>query len=436
MQRLRASGMATENLNSKHFSSNNGAIPFLVGFCFAFRVAIPILGIHLAGMELQAGSMLKLATGFLTFALVCFFSIGAPARPWRQLFQPRPVRWVLLFLCFSLCSFFWSETASLAASFAYWCGTAADVATILILLRTGNVADYAESLPKGFIYGACGIALVAWIMPAQADLRLGDEDILNANTICNVCVFAVFFFQYLIRRRNTKMVLAVIFLSITILRSLSKTTIAAFLISQAYLLIADRFMSRKTKLTLIFVAIFAALCFWSLFDAYYNVYTSTGNQAETLTGRTAIWTYIVSAAPDRPWLGHGFDSMWNVVPIFGTFEARHAENELLEQFYSYGVAGIILLGGVYSSLYRHIRKQADHSIRVIMTSIVLFVVVRGVAEAEPFDLLLPLWIVTFLSLLLQQEAIVSDVEGCCTPEGTLFPRISDVVALPVTHREA
>lgn len=384
--------------------SADSVVPGLVGFYFAFRLAIPILSVNLFGMDLQTGSMLKLAAGFLVFGAVCFLSFGAPARAWAWLLKPLSIRWVLFYLSFSLCSFLWSETASIPASLAYWCGTVADVATVLALFRIGNV-DTGFDLQKGFVYGAGSIALIAWVMPAQDDLRLGVDNIFNANSICNVCVFAVFFAQYLMRRKQMKLVPITLLLVITIARSLSKTTIAAFLVSEAYVLIQDRTMSRQTKLLLTSFATLIILVFWGLFEAYYNVYTTTGNQAETLTGRTAIWSYAASAGADRPWIGHGFDSMWNVVPTFGTFEARHAENELLEQFYSYGIVGLGLLAGVYGSLYLDIRRRALDSVRVIFMSVLFFVVVRGFAEAEPFDLLLPLWTVTLISLLVQQDAI-------------------------------
>lgn len=385
--------------------NEDSIVPGLVGFYFAFRLAIPILSVNLLGMDLQTGSMLKLAAGFLVFGAVCFVSFGAATRAWTWLLEPLSIRWVLIYLSFSLCSFLWSETASATASLAYWCGTAADVATVLVLFRIGNAVDTAVDLQKGFIYGACSIALVAWIMPAQDDLRLGVDNLFNANSICNVCAFAVFFAQYLMRRKQMKLVTIPLFLVVTIVRSLSKTTIAAFLVSEVYVLIQDRTMSRKTKLLLTSFATLIILIFWGLFEAYYNVYTTTGNQAETLTGRTAIWSYVANAAVDRPWIGHGFDSMWNVVPTFGTFEARHAENELLEQFYSYGIVGLGLLAGVYGSLYFDIRRRALDSVRVIFMSVLLFVVVRGFAEAEPFDLLLPLWTVTLISLLVRQDEI-------------------------------
>jgi O-antigen ligase len=141
------------------------------------------------------------------------------------------------------------------------------------------------------------------------------------------------------------------------------------------------------------------LVFWGLLEAYYNLYTTTGNQAETLTGRTAIWAYILNAALEQPWIGHGFDSMWNVVPVFGTLEARHAENELLQQFYSYGAAGIVMLCGLYGSLYRRIRRLPQDRLNIVFVGILLFVVVRGFAEAEPFDLLLPLWAIVVIAML-------------------------------------
>ena len=149
------------------------------------------------------------------------------------------------------------------------------------------------------------------------------------------------------------------------------------------------------------------LVFWGLFEAYYNFYTTYGNQSETLTGRTAIWAYVVDAGVAKPWVGYGFDSMWKVVPPFGTFEARHAENEVLEQFYSYGVAGLIMLCALYGGLYRKIRKLSEGPRRMIFVGILIFVIIRGFAEAEPFDLLLPLWAIVLITFLVTREDAVS-----------------------------
>lgn len=160
--------------------------------------------------------------------------------------------------------------------------------------------------------------------------------------------------------------------------------------------------------------ILVVLVFWGLLEAYYDFYTTYGNEAETLTGRTAIWAYVLDAGLQQPWIGHGFDSMWKVVPTFGTFEARHAENELLEQFYSYGVAGVALLCGVYGSLYGKIRRLTQGPLRLIVVSVLIFVVVRGFAEADPFDLLLPLWAVVMVAML-------ANCSGSMNPEMAAMP---------------
>jgi exopolysaccharide production protein ExoQ len=299
----------------------------------------------------------------------------------------------------------------------------------MLLLRAGSVPEVASSVMKGFIWASCSVALIAWLMPAQYDFRLGDEEIFNPNSICNVCVFAVFFAQYLMRRKMARFGLVTFFLVLTILRTLSKTTLAASLVSHVYLVIRDRPMSRRSKLFLTIASILIVLMFWGLFDAYYNFYTTNGNQAETLTGRTVIWNYLFDGALERPWIGHGFDSMWNVVPTFGTFEARHAENEFLEQAYSYGVIGVVLLCGVSGSLYSNIRPMAQQSSKVICVSIVLFGIVRGFAEAEPFDLPLPLWAVVLLGVLVSEDAEVETSAASLYPSANAIAQTQSVVPM-------
>ena len=91
----------------------------------------------------------------------------------------------------------------LTVSAAYWCGTAADIAIVILLLRSYLAPmTSAESLMKGFVWGAGFVAVISWVMPSQYDMRLGDEDYLNANTIGNLCAFGVFFAQYLMRTRK------------------------------------------------------------------------------------------------------------------------------------------------------------------------------------------------------------------------------------------
>jgi O-antigen ligase len=281
---------------------------------------------------------------------------------------------------------------------------AADVTMVVLLARGGAVSQISHSLMRGFIGSTCVLGCIAWIMPATSDLRLGDPDYFNTNQIGNLCAMAIFMAQFLAGRSDGKRKLAVWFLTITLLRSLSKTTIIAFAIAEGFLLIYDKSMGRKKKVAIACGAVVLIAAYGGLIGSYVDVYTTT-NQAQSLTGRTAIWAYTLDVALDKPWIGNGIDAMWKVFPPFGRdmFEARHAENELLQQFFAYGVAGIVMLAGLYGSLWRRITSLHRGPSKAVLMGIMVFIVVRGIAEAEPFDLLLPLWMIALLSCIVEEE---------------------------------
>jgi exopolysaccharide production protein ExoQ len=380
-------------------------LAFIVGFFFSFRIAIVLVCVRVLGTEPRTGTGLAIVLNLLLLVLACFDRLGALPRAAPSFRWNSTVRWVLIFLIFSLCSLFWSVTVSLPSSIAYWCEMASDVGIVTLLLRTGPAAIEATSLMKGFIWSSCCLGLLAWMMPAQSDLRLGDPEFFNTNQIGNLCAFAIFLAQFLMFRKQGKWGVAVFFLAIILLRTLSKTTLVAFMVSESFLVVQNRSMSRKNKVLLAVSLIVVVLIFWGLFESYYDVYTNAGNQAETFTGRTAIWAYSLDAALAKPWFGNGFDSMWKVVPPFGPdrFEARHAENELLQQFYAYGVVGVVMLCAIYGSLFRKIRAFEPGSMKMIFLTIMIFIVIRGLAEAEPFDLILPLWAIVLFSTIIDSE---------------------------------
>jgi exopolysaccharide production protein ExoQ len=377
-------------------------VSFAVGFFFSFRIVVSLVSVRVFGTDARTGAELSLALSFCVLLVVAFCSLGEVSQRFGSMVRLLSIRWVLLFLGFSCCSLSWSSTESLSSAVAYWCGLAGDVAIVILLLRADDVTDVAIALMQGFVWSSCCLALVAWVMPVQSDLRLGDEDFFNTNQIGYVCAFGFFLAQYLQRSRAGNWLFALFVLGVTLLRSLSKTTIVAFLLSESFLLIQDRSIRRRTKFLLTLLAAALILGFWGLLESYYEVYTHAGNQAETLTGRIGIWSYMLEAALEQPWIGHGFNSVWKVVPPFGDFEAWHAENELLQQFYAYGVVGICLLAGLYGSLYVQFRRLSQGPLKIFFCSLLLFVAVRGFAEAEPFDLLLPLWFIVLLSMLVER----------------------------------
>jgi exopolysaccharide production protein ExoQ len=379
-------------------------LPASVGFFFAFRLFGALLAVRIFDRDPQVGVGACLALNYLLLALVSFHSIGPVPRTLWSMLQVPSFRWVLVFLGFTGASLLWSSTASLAAAAAFWFAMAADAAIVALLLRTGPAGAVVNAVMKGFVWGASCIAITAWLLPSQSDLRLGDEELLGPNQIGFVCAFAFFFAQCLMRRKCGNWTAHAVLLAVTLLRSLSKTTIVAFAVGQAYILLCDRSISRKAKWLCASFALLVLALFWSLLANYYDVYTNAGNQAETLTGRLGIWAYFGYEALQKPWVGHGFHSVWKVIPPFGAdqFEARHAHNELLQQFYAYGAAGIFMLVAIYGSLFRNLRKLGGSSLKTLFLGMLLFVAVRGLADTEAFDLSLPMWAIIMIGCLIEQ----------------------------------
>lgn len=403
---------------------------FAAGFFFSFRAVLAMISARWLNAGTEPGVFAGLAIEFLLVLAIAFQSMGQPARSSGGMIRLASVQWVLIFLVFSCSSLLWSATVSRPASFLYWCGMAADVAIVVMLLRGQSVREVAHSLMRGFVCSTCLLGCMAWLMPASDDLRLGDPDYFNTNQIGNLCAMAIFMAQFLASRKDGKWRAALWFLTITLLRSLSKATIIAFVAAQGFLLIYDKSISRKSKVAIACAAVLLLAAFWGLIGSYFDVYTTTGNQAETLTGRTAIWAYTLDASLDKPWIGNGIDAMWKVFPPFGRemFEARHAENELLQQFFAYGVAGIVMLAGLYGSLYRKILALRRSPSKAVLLAIMLFVLIRGLAEAEPFDLLLPLWMITLTSCTVDRARESSD--------GWRAPAIAPAHGLSIAGRAA
>src|ERR1700733_5608097 len=328
-----------------------------VGFYFALRYSTEYLFFQ---SDPRAGAAFSVGLNFFVFAVVLFHSLGPALNTLRSTIRVPAFRPAVAFLLFALCSFLWSATVSVPVAFAYWCGVAADLAMVVLLLRTGPVDLMSFSLMKGYVWGAGLIAVITWASPTMQDLRPGNDDFFSPNAIALICAFGVFLAQFL-SRSNRSWNLAAIFLAVTLLRTLSKTTIVAFIAGEALLLMRDSAITRRKLLAIVAAAGLVVAAFWRLIEAYFEVYTTTGNEAETLTGRVGIWNYTLESSLEQPWIGHGFHSFRNVVPAFGVFEAWHAHNELLQLFYTYGIVGLLLFIAVYGSLYLQLRRPASGS---------------------------------------------------------------------------
>src|SRR6185312_3157903 len=171
-------------------------------------------------------------------------------------------------------------------------------------------------------------------------------------------------------------------------------------------------ISRRLKIQVAAVALVILAAFMTLLESYLEIYTSTGSgtQAETLTGRTAIWAMAFFMAIEKPWIGHGFYSFRALIPAFGSFEPWHAHNELLQEFFEYGLLGVFVTVCLYVALLVAAKRftartSARNSVIIraygrLASVVVLFAAVHGLAESVNFGLTVPLWLFAALAIAL------------------------------------
>jgi exopolysaccharide production protein ExoQ len=375
----------------------------LIGCYFGVRFCLTFLFFQ---WDPKLGATVGVAINLLLIIPVAIYAFGPADVTFRTALRNPVVRLAFSYLLLALVSLLWSETSSKAIALIYWTALMADVLLVLLLIRSDGIELTAESLLKGYICGVALLCIVAWCAPTMQDLRLGDDEFLTPNGIGFECAVAVLLCQYFSPQGARWKWLGAAF-ALTLLRSLSKTTIAAFVIAEAFYLFRTSEFSRATKVKVVSLAVLVTLAFSGLLADYYTVYINAGNQAQTLTGRTSIWIVALGYALEAPWLGHGFHSFRNIMPAFGGFEPWHAHNELLQQFFTFGGVGVALVASLYIAFYRTCKRYRSHPFALTGVAILVLVVIRGLADTERFDISFPLWAIVSASLLLTTGAAYS-----------------------------
>jgi exopolysaccharide production protein ExoQ len=372
-------------------------LPALIGFIFAFRVCLTVLWFQ---DEPENASILSVALSLTLLIAAALSTIGSTPSIPKSSFRTPTLRCIAAFLGLALLSLFWT-TAPLSAAAGYWCAWAADVATIWFIFRDGPPENSAAFLMKGFVCGSCLVAIVAWSLPATQDLRLGDEDFLHPNALGFLFSIATLLAAHL-ARKSALWIWPALFLGATLVRTLSKSSIIAFVAAFGFALIRDSTLSRKVKIWISVAAGLIVGSLWGLLEAYLITY-SQGVGPETLTGRTLIWAVTLEYAIKKPILGNGFYSYRFIVPPFGTFEAQQAHDELLQQFFSFGAIGVLLTITLYLLFFRQIRRAQASHLKTLAATVLIFAVIRGLTDTQNFDLSFPLWLMAMLSILLAAQ---------------------------------
>jgi O-antigen ligase len=369
-------------------------LPSFIGFLFAFRTCMTILWFQ---DDPQLGTIFNVAISLTLLTTASLSTIGSTPSIPASGFRTPTIRWSAAFLGLALLSLLWTAAPPSAAA-GYWCQWAADVATIWFILRDGPPENTAASIMKGFAVGSCLVAVIAWSLPPMPDLRLGNEDFLHPNALGFLFSIATLFAIYLARKSSLWTWIA-LFIGATLLRTISKSAIIAFVIAFGFFLIRDSTLSRRIKIWIGVAVGLIVASLWTLLETYLTNY-SQGIGPETLTGRTLIWAASLEYAVKKPFLGYGLYSYRFIVPRFGAFEAQQAHDELLQQFFAFGAVGVLLTITIYWLFFQQIRHSPPSHLKTLAAALLLFCLIRGLTDAQIFDLSFPLWMMTMFSILL------------------------------------
>jgi exopolysaccharide production protein ExoQ len=189
-----------------------------------------------------------------------------------------------------------------------------------------------------------------------------------------------------------------LFLTWILLRSLSKTSIAAFLCSAAFYIIFSRTIPLKTKVIALVTATVLFCAMYTFVNTYMVSYLEENpREATTLTGRTLLWVKSWEMIQDHPILGYGFLSFRDYGPQDWDVRTVHAHNEWITQWFQLGFVGLVITIAIYISYFRQLRRAAHSPRRELGLSMLLYMLFQGFAIAEPSGLTFPLPMVLLLA---------------------------------------
>jgi len=194
----------------------------------------------------------------------------------------------------------------------------------------------------------------------------------------------------------------------------SVTSLTCFLMASGLIVSISLHEPRRRPMRAHFlVAAALSLTLFALFfDSGGNLVETLGRNS-TLTGRTDIWSEVVSMV-GNPLLGTGFESFWlgaRLEAIWGRhwWHPNEAHNGYLEVFLNLGWIGVTLLAVVMVTGYRNIvgALRRDEYASGLRLGYFLVATIYSLTEAG-FRMMCPMWIAFLLATTVVPEAAVRE----------------------------
>jgi O-antigen ligase len=342
-----------------------------------------------------------LVNGILSATFAFSMVVIASCSPHRKS-APSPISaaelFVGLFLAWTGVTLFWTHSNSLWSASGYWGVLMLDVLAVRMMMRLSDSEETAERSIMGLVIGSSLYAVATLALAGHVGYdgqQLGDMQFLHPNTVGYQMSFAGLCALYLIVKHRMRGWVWFFWLSLGLLlvfvlfMSLSKTSIGAFAVACVVFLAFARMGLSKKMITVLAIGGLMALSYDMLAN-YLSRYLerNLGQTAETLSGRTEIWSHIWSHIEKSPLAGYGYLSLRGLVG------ALQAHNEWLQLWFSFGIVGVVIAVMLYISylslVWRAVWTVPSGTQAPLGLALLVSALIRGVTEASMTGLVFPL----------------------------------------------
>jgi len=381
-------------------------------FWLGFRLAVPLF----------FADNLFIVTAINVFVILAFasgFMILGLSRP--SLFRSWLFLWASLYWLVTVISSLVSPFVTHENIFRVFGFLAVSGGMILALVVFFSISVPAYGLIWGgraYILGVLSATIVlvltnpSTVAFIETGSRFGDPDLLHPNVLGITCAIAVVYllFVRLYRMKVLQIGLTIIMI-IALLATFSKTAIVATLVAIIVGFWLIRGVQRWLLLFLVFCIALAIT--WLIGDyliSQIRGYWDAGH-AETLTGRTVLWSWVLDRVNERPVFGYGYMVMKDVAAFDSrapswTIPIAQAHNAYLDVLFTSGYVGLAFFSMLWlyclRLLFLGVRELRESTLRAyyVATFVVLFV--RSFTEGT-LNLGFDFWIALAAGLALEKS---------------------------------
>ncbi|MEM9652406.1 MAG: O-antigen ligase family protein [Actinomycetota bacterium] len=212
-----------------------------------------------------------------------------------------------------------------------------------------------------FFMGSLGVdrAGDAWVGVATQKNALGHHGLLA------VMVFLIAARTF--RRWRVPFYVLTVASFVLLIGSQSKTSLGAGLVTAAGFVVFLTFRARKTLAGAVTITLISGIVITILFvTANLEEIAGRFGKDATFTGRTPLWSAVLDAIAEKPWLGYGYDGYFggplsesHLITAYAQFDwgPTHAHNALFESALHVGIPATILL---LVFMFRGIVRATNH----------------------------------------------------------------------------